>query len=260
MSTTLRPRRGRRGTYCPAPGGSPFRMLVSAESHRARQTRSTLVIMAVVVGIALVMLTVRVILSGTSDTSLGPETITLSADIVGFAVLLTSAMMVARDHQAGTIDLLRVLAPARARHLAARATGSGIVALLAVGVVISAGLLAVLILNPAALGLDVVDTAARTAVTTFFLAWTGVGIGALTRSTAAATFIVIALYWLLPIVLVIAGLSGADWANPASEATLGFLNSNAIAPGPEHWAATGGTALWATASILLGILRETKGN
>jgi Na+/phosphate symporter len=133
------------------------------------------------------------------------------------------------------------------------------VALVAIGVVILAGVVTVLALNPTALSLELVDTIARTTVTTFLLAWAGVGIGALTRSTAAATFVVIALYWLIPIALMIAGLTGASWATSASDASLGILAANAITPGPEHWGAAGGIALWATTLTTLGILRETNG-
>lgn len=260
MSRTLPPSTGRRRTYRSAPVRVSFAMLVLAEFQRARRTRSTLVLLTVIVGIAMAMLAVRLILSRTSDTPIGSETVTLSADIVGFVVLLVTAIMIARDHQTGSIDLLHTLTPARARHLIARATGTGIFALAAISIVVVAGLVTVSLLNPAAMSVSVLDAITRTLLVTFLLAWAGTGIGAFTRSTAAATFVVIAVYWLLPIGLIIAGLSGLDWATPASDATLGILAANAIGPGAEHWTATGGVALWATTLLILGTLRETKGN
>lgn len=250
---------GRRHTYQPAMSRVPFRSLVSAEFHRSRQTRSTLALITIVVGIALIMLVVRAALGHNSNVPLGAETVTLSADIVGFAVLLATALAVARDHQTGAIDLLRTLTPTRARQLVARATGTGILALIAVGTVIIVGILTVLAFNPAAFDWTLADTIARTTVTMFCLAWAGVGIGAITRSTAAATFAVITLYWLLPIGLTIAGFAGATWAPLISDLTLGALAANAITPGFEQWASAGGIALWAAALSSLGILRETKG-
>lgn len=260
MNTAVRLSPSRRRTYRPAPARPSFRMLAGAELQRARRTRSTVVLLTVAVGIAVVMLAGRLILSTTGDALPGSETVTLSADIVGFVVLLVAAIMVAGDHQTGSIDLIRTLAPARARHLVARAIGTGVLALAAISIVVLTGLVTVLILNPASIGAGALDAIARTVLTTFLLACAGVGIGAITRSTAAATFVVIAVYWLLPIALLIAGLTGAAWATPFSEATLGILAANAIAPGAEHWAATGGVALWATALLTLGMLRETKGH
>lgn len=138
MNTSSRP--DRRSTYQPASEGVRFSSLVAAEFQRARQTRSTLTLVTIVVGIALVMLIIRTMLAQRSGTPLEPQAVTLSADLVGFAVLLTVAIAVARDYQTGTIDLLRTLTPARPRHLAARAVGVGLLALAAVGVVVLAGL------------------------------------------------------------------------------------------------------------------------
>lgn len=259
MSAAPRSNPSRRRTYRDPSEHVPFLALIGAEFHRTRQTRSTVILITVFVGIALVWLIVRAVLSGENN-PIGAETVTLSADVVGFAVLLATAISVARDHQNGTIDLLRVLTPFRPRHFAARATGFGLLALAAISIVMLAGAITVFVLNPAALSLILVDTIARTTVTTFLLAWAGVGIGALTRSTAAATFIVITLYLLIPIALLIAGFTGASWATPLSEASLGILAASAIAPGPGYWAAATGIAVWATALTALGILRETKGN
>ncbi|WP_448257084.1 hypothetical protein [Microbacterium aurum] len=250
----------RRSTYQPALDRVSLRSLVSAEFHRARQTRSTLTLVTIVVGVALVMLIVRTILASTSDTPIGPEAVTLSGDAVGFGVFLAIAVAVARDHQTGATDLLRTLTPARPRHLAARAIGTGILALIAIGVVIVAGLATVLLVSRNGMSWELADTIARTATTTFLLAGAGVGIGAATRSTAAATFAVIALYWLLPIGLTVAGLTGATWAGAASDATLGILVSNATMPSPDNWAAVGGIALWSLGLGALGLIRETKGN
>lgn len=234
-----------------------FRALLSAEFRRARQTRPLVALITVVVGITLVVLAARVILN---DTTPGSETVTLGTDFVGFAVLLGVAITVAKDYQTGTVDLLRALVPKRACHLAARAVSTGLLALIAVGVVLVAGLLALLALNPTAVDFELVDTIVRTVTTTFVLAWMGVGIGALTRSPAAATFVVIALYWLLPVAMIVAGISGIGWATSLSDATLGILAGKTILPGPSNWAATGGVALWAATLTILGIFRDTKGN
>lgn len=258
MNTSSRP--DRRSTYEPASEGVRFWSLVTAEFQRARQTRSTLTLVTIVVGIAFIMLIVRTMLAQRSGTPLEPQAGTLSADLVGFAVLLAVAIAVARDYQTGTIDLLRTLTPARPRHLVARTVGTGLLALIAVGLVVLAGLAAVLLLGDGTVSWQLAETVTRTAITTFLLAGAGVGIGAATRSTATATFTVIALYWLIPIGSMIAGLAGAPWVTRLSEATLGILASNAITPGPEHWTAVGGITLWSAALAGLGLLRETKGN
>lgn len=258
MNTSSRP--DRRSTYKPASEGARFSSLVAAEFQRARQTRSTVTLVTIVVGIAFVMLIIRSILAQRSGTPLEPQAVTVSADLVGFAVLLAVAIAVARDYQTGTIDLLRALTPARPRHLAARAVGVGLLALIAVGLVVLAGMAAVFLLGGGTVSWQLAETITRTAITTFLLAGAGVGIGAATRSTATATFTVIALYLLIPIGSMIAGLAGAPWVTRLSDATLGILASNAITPGPEHWAAVGGIALWSLTLAGLALLRETKGN
>ncbi|HWV50381.1 MAG TPA: hypothetical protein VN035_13080 [Microbacterium sp.] len=237
----------------------PFRSLVRAELHRTRQTRSTLVLVAVVVGIALGLLVLRTILGRTAGIPLGPEAVTLGTDLVGFAVLLAAAVSTARDHQTGSIDLMRTLTPARARHFAASATGIGVFALAAVGAVIVADIATVLAFDLADVDAGLADPIARALVVTVLLAWAGVGIGASTRSTAAATFTAIMLFWLLPLGFLTAGLAGAAWALPVSDAVLGLLVADAIAPGPAHWVEVGGIALWAVALVGLGVLRDTKG-
>lgn len=238
-----------------------FPTLVGAEFHKARQTRSTVTLMTVFVAIALTVLVTHAMLNSTSDTQLGGETVTGNADIVGFAAFLAMALTVAKDHNSGTNDLLRTLTPDRPRHLIARATGTGLLALAAISIVLTAGTATVLTINPSALAsFTVIDSIIRAAVTTFLLTWAGVGIGALTRSSASATFTVLTLYWLLPIALVMADISGAGWAGQLSEITLGFLAANSIATGPESWGAVGGVAAWAAVLMSLGILREMKGN
>lgn len=237
-----------------------FRSLVWAELHRTRHTRSFVVLVAVSVSIALTALIVRTILGMKSGPPIGSEAATSNTEIIGFAVFLAAAVAVARDHQTGAVDLLRSLTPVRPRHFAARVVSTGILAVGANTFFVLAGLTALLFVNPDAITWQLPDTVLRTTLASFLLAAAGVGIGALARSTATATFAVIALYWLLPIGLMIAGLTGANWAASFSKVTLGFLATNSTTGGFEHWISAGGIALWTLALVALGLFRDTAKN
>ena len=236
-----------------------LRRLAVAEFRRARQSRSTVVVLSLFVVAALTALILRAAVGG--GTPLGAETATLNADYVGFGTFLVAACAVAKDHGTGTIDLLRVLVPSRPRHLIARATGIGLLSLLATGIVILAGLVVLLLEEPsAATDPALLGCVVRTAAAVFLLAAAGTGVGALTRSSAVAACAVLTLYLLLPLALMIAALSGVGWAVSFSERTLQPLTAQALSPGGGGWAALSGVALWSIVLLLLGILREAAGS
>lgn len=230
-----------------------FPALAAAEFRRARRTRSTLTLMFLAAGVAVVMQVVRLMVGEEP----GPEMATFGADLVGFAVMLAAAIAVARDFNTGTTGLLHTLTPARVRHLGARSTGLGMLALMAVGMVMLTGGVASLTLGPP--DANALDAVVRAVAATFLAAWAGAGVGALTRSAAAATFAVIALYVLLPVALMILGASGAGWAAGLPESTLGLLSTRAASLGVENWAAVGGLAAWSAVLSTAGAIRESKG-
>lgn len=234
--------------------------VIRAELRRAVRTRSTIVFLSTAVAVTLVIFAVRLLASSGSKQPLTSDVIVLSADVVGFVVMFSAALAVARDHQSGAIELVRVLIPSRARQLLALASAHATLAVAVVVIVTSVCAVTVLVAEPSAYanGLPV-DGLGRLLLTTALLAFAGVGVGALCRSSAAATFVVLTLYLLLPVALMLAGLTGQTWADAVAAQTLGLLASAAISHATGAWAAAGGVALWATVLTLLGIFRERSG-
>lgn len=234
--------------------------LVRAELGRAARTRSTIVFLSAAAAITLAIFTVRVFISGGSDEPVSSDLIVLSADVVGFVVMFSAALAVARDHQSGAIELVRVLVPARGRQFLALGAAHATLAVAVVLVVAIAGTVAMLTVEPGTFAIGgLADGLARLFLTTVLLAFAGAGVGALCRSSAATTFVVLALYLLLPVALMVTGFTGQAWAGVVSDKTLGLLASTAISGASDAWLATAGVGLWATGLAALGILRETKG-
>ncbi len=237
----------------------PAIALINAELGRAVRTRSTLVFLTVAAVVTLMLLLIRALALGGATGSESSELVFLSADVIGFVVMFSAALSVARDHQTGSIDLIRVLVPVERKQLVALAAAQ---AMLAVAVV----LLVSVIGAGLALAADwssfsflrFADGFSRLTLVSVSLAFAGAGVGALCRSSAAATFSVLLLYLLLPVVLIVAGLSGQAWAAIAADATLGLLGSTAISTASNAWTATVGVGLWAAALTVLGILRATR--
>ncbi|MFC6356535.1 hypothetical protein [Luethyella okanaganae] len=234
--------------------------LIRAEFGRAVRTRSTIVFLSVAATVTLAIFAVRVFISGRSEEPLTSDVIALSSDVVGFVVMFSTALAVARDHQSGAIELVRVLIPARAKHLLALAAAHATLAIVVVLIVTIIGTVTILVVEPSAYenGFPA-DGLSRLLLTTALLAFAGAGIGAVCRSSAATTFVVLALYLLLPVTLMVAGFTGQAWASAVSDKTLGLLASAAISNTSDAWAAAAGVALWAAGLTLLGILREVKG-
>lgn len=238
---------------------TPALTLIRAEFERAVRTRSTIVFLAVAAALTLTIFTVRVLVSSGSEEPVTGDLIVLSADVVGFVVMFSTALAVARDHQSGAIELVRVLMPARTRQLLALAAAHATLAVAVVLVVMIIGTVAVLVVEPSAYARGFpVDSLCRLLLTTALLAIAGAGVGALCRSSAATTFVVLALYLLLPIALMVVSFTGPSWAGAVSAKILGLLSSTAISNAPDAWAATVGVALWAALLTLLGILRERR--
>lgn len=234
--------------------------LIRAEFGRAVRTRSTIVFLSVAAAATLAIFAVRVLVSVGSEEPLTSDVIVLSADVVGFVVMFSTALAVARDHQSGAIELVRVLIPARARQIVALAGAHAALAVAVVVIVTIIGAVTVLVVEPSAYANGFpAGSLGRLLLTTVLLAFAGAGVGALCRSSAATTFVVVALYLLLPVALMVAGIAGQTWANAVSAKTLGLLSSAAISNSTDAWAAAAGVALWAAALTLLGILRELKG-
>ena len=240
--------------------GTSALTLIRAELGRAVRTRSTIVFLSVAAAATLAIFAVRVSVSVGSEEALSSDVIVLSADVVGFVVMFCSALAVARDHQSGAIELVRVLIPARARQLLALASAHAALALAVVIIVTIIGAATLFVVDPSAYGQGFpAGSLGRLLLTTALLAFAGAGVGALCRSSAATTFVVVALYLLLPVALMVAGIAGQTWANASSAKTLGLLASAAISNAADAWVAAGGVAFWAAALMLLGILRERKG-
>lgn len=232
--------------------------LVRAELGRALRTRSTVTFLAIALGVTLAIITVRVLLARGSTEPLTGEVIPLSADVIGFLVMFTTALAVARDHQSGAIELIRVLTPSRGRQLLALAAAHALLAMAVVLLVLLVGTGIVLAVEPSAYANGVPgESFARLLLTSALLALAGAGVGALCRSSAAATFAVLTLYLILPVAFLIAGLAGQSWAGPLSDMMLGLLAATALSASADAWPATAGVGAWALGLLLLGVLRDS---
>lgn len=244
--------------------GSTFKAsaltLVRAELGRATRTRSTIVFLSSAFIMTLAFFTARVLVSSGAEAAVSSDLIVLSADVVGFVVMFNTALTVARDHQSGAIELVRVLVPTRGRQLLALAAAHATLAVAVVLVLTIVSTAAILTVEPSAFTTgNLADGLARLLLTTTLLAFAGAGVGAFCQSSAATTFVVLALYLLLPVTLMVVGFAGQTWAGAVSDKTLGLLASTAVSNASDAWVATAGVALWATGLMVFGILRETKG-
>lgn len=231
-----------------------------AELGRAARTRATRVFFASAGLVTLGVFAARAVLGGISGEPPSGDLIVLSADVVGFVVLLGTALAVTRDHQSGAIDLVRVLSPSRGRQLLTHAAAHAVLAVGVVLVVVTIGLVATLAIEPSTgVAGGFFDGVVRLLLTTALLAFAGSGIGALCRSSALTTFVVLTLFLLLPIALLVAGFAGQAWAGTAADGTLGLLASTAISSRGDAWAAVAGVGVWAVAAIALGAVR-TRGD
>ncbi|MGG7507518.1 hypothetical protein [Plantibacter sp. YIM 135249] len=210
--------------------------------------------------VTLAIFAARVIVSSASEEPLSSDMIVLSADVVGFVVMLSTALAVARDHPSGAIELVRVLVPARGLQLLALAAAHATLAVAVVLVTTIISTVAILTMEPSAIATgNLAGGLARLLLTTALLASAGAGVGAFCQSSAATTFVALALYLLLPVTLIVSGLAGQTWTGAISDKTLGLLASASISNVSDAWAATAGVALWAIGLTVLGILRETRG-
>ena len=231
--------------------------LVGAELRRAARTRSTAVFMSIAMAATLAIFSVRV-LASRGDDGASVALIILSADVIGFIVIFSSALSVARDHQSGSIDLVRVLVPTRGRQALALASAHALLGIGVVLIITIVGVVVLVVAQPSALNVGALaDGLGRLTLTTVSLAFAGAGVGAICRSSVAATCVVLVLYLLLPIALIVAGFVGQSLAGELADSTLGLLASTAISNSPTAWTAAGGVVLWSVVVTIAGMLRET---
>lgn len=230
--------------------------LFRAEWGRATRTRSTVVLLALAALATLAIFATRALLVGNTEDPLEGDLVVLSADVIGFSVFLAAALAISRDHQSGSVELVRVLVPTRGRQLLAFAAAHAALAVAVVLVVITVGIIVSLAVDPSTgVSARFVDGAGRLMLTTALLAVAGSGLGSLCRSSALATFVALALYLLLPIALIVAGFTGQPWASSVADGTLGVLASTAISSAPGAWVAVAGVMAWAAALMALGLVR-----
>ncbi len=233
--------------------------LVRAELGRAARTRSTVVLLLIAVVATLAIFSLRAFVFGGLDDAASDALIVVSADVVGFIVLCSTALAVARDHQTGASELVRVLVPARARRLLAVAGAHALLATAAVIAVTAIGAITTLVVAPSSFSPGgLAEGSLRLIVITVSLAYAGAGIGSLCRSSAATTFVVLTLYLLAPIALLVTGFAGQAWAGELADVTLGLLGSTAISDASDAWLAVVGVIVWATVLTVLGTVREAK--
>ena len=234
-------------TLAPA---TSFTALIGAESYRATRTRALIILPALALAAALAVVVGGAVRSAPVDAG---AALVEFADVIGFAVFLAAGLAVGGDYGTGAIEHVRVLAPRRARHLAARACAMALLATIASACYLAIGATVLAFIDPA---LPPLGAAARVLVTAAALGAAGAGVGALTRSAAGAVFVVLALYVLVPVGFMVAQLSGVGWADGVSAATIGVLAAKAAGTAPDSITATGGVLGWCVGLLAAGAARE----
>lgn len=138
------------------------------------------------------------------------------------------------------------------------------------GVAIALALLAMLVVGvfaavlggtPAPFSFDSVAAVVRSIAAVALASCFGAGLGYAVRSATVAAIVIITVFWLAPITLLIAGLSGVPGATAVANITTGILVGQAISATPEPgdnfgpWGALLLLTIWSSGVLLLAALR-----
>ncbi|MGO4858825.1 hypothetical protein [Arthrobacter sp. 2MCAF14] len=238
--------------------------LVSAETARIIRTRTSVVVLLLGAAVPLALGVGQAIYRKVSSPAQDLTGIaTAGVDIFAFVAALAAAIGVGRDYQTGAIGFRMLLVPRRGRLLAASALGySGFAAALALLAMLMGGVFAaVLGGTPAPFSVDSVAAVVRSIAAVVLASCFGAGLGYAVRSATVAAIVIITVFWLAPITLLIAGLSGVPGATAVANITIGILVGQAISATPEPgdnlgpWGALLLLTIWSSGVLLLAALR-----
>lgn len=238
--------------------------LVSAETIRILRTRTSVVVLLLGAAVPLALGVGQAIYRKVSSPAPDLTGIaTAGVDIFAFVAALAAAIGVGRDYQTGAIAFRMLLVPRRGRLLAASALGySGVAAALAVLVMLVVGVFAAVFGGAfAPFSADSVAAVMRSIAAVALASCFGAGLGYAVRSATVAAIVIITVFWLAPITLLIAGLSGVQCATSVANITTGILVGQAISTTPEPgdalgpWGALLLLAIWSGGVLLLAALR-----
>lgn len=238
--------------------------LVFAETARIIRTRTSVAVLSLGVAVPLALGVGQAIYRKVSSSAPDLTGIaTAGIDIFAFVAALAAAIGVGRDYQTGAIGFRMLLVPRRGRLLAASALGySGVAAALALLAMLMVGVFAAVSGGtPAPFSFDSLAGVVRSIATVVLASCFGAGLGYAVRSATVAAIVIITVFWLAPITLLIAGLSGVQGATAVANITVGILVGQAISTTPEPgdnlgpWGALLLLAIWSCGVLLLAALR-----
>ncbi|MDQ0028959.1 hypothetical protein [Arthrobacter bambusae] len=238
--------------------------LVFAETARIIRTRPSMVLLLLGTAVPLALGVGQAIYRKVSSPAPDLEGIaTAGADIFAFVAALTAAIGVGRDYQTGAIGFRMLLIPRRGRLLAASALGhSGVAAAIALLAMLIVGVFATVFGGTSApFSADSVAAIGRSIAAVALVSCFGAGLGYAVRSATVAAIVIITLFWLAPITLLIAGMSGVPGAASVANITLGILVGQAVSATPElggnlgPWGALLLLVIWSSGVLLLAALR-----
>lgn len=237
---------------------------MSAETARIIRTRTSVVVLLLGTAVPLALGVGQAIYRKVSSPAPDLAGIaTAGVDIFAFVAALAAAIGVGRDYQTGAIGFRMLLVPRRGRLLAASALGySGVAAGLALLAMLVVGVFATVFGGTAAaFSADSVAAVVRSLAAVALASCFGAGLGYAVRSATVAAIVIITVFWLAPITLFIAGLSGVPGAASVANITVGMLVGQAISATPEPggnlgpWGALLLLAIWSSGVLLLAALR-----
>ncbi|MEV8146574.1 hypothetical protein AB0O52_00315 [Arthrobacter sp. NPDC080073] len=238
--------------------------LVYAEMARIIRTRASLVVLILGAAVPLVLGVGQAIYRKVSSPASDPTGFaTAGVDIFAFVAALAAAIGVGRDYQTGAIAFRMLLVPRHGRLLAASALGySGVAAALALLAMFVGGVFAAVLGGTLApFSVDSVAAVVRSIAAVVLASCFGAGLGYAVRSATIAAIVIITVFWLAPITLLIAGLSGVAGAAAIANITIGILVGQAISGTPEPgdnlgpWGALLLLTIWSAGVLLLAALR-----